>query len=188
MEITKSELDRIEYEVLRLNYDAQQFYYDMVANGQNPRFALMCACKQAPGTRYTDKTFNMERRDIMNTMNPKQREDYLKIARKSGISTQGKYYVGAFGRPNDPRAWVSTVDEATAVCRDKNLTADGIVKHRGSPAPPKKVRMAPDVRDGYVARKLASDPSLASKCAKDRRALRRVQEEVVDRHAPPCTS
>jgi len=188
MTLTTQELERIEREVLQYPVWVQKHYYVMVANGQSPRFALMCACQQAPGTRYTDRTFNVERHQVMNEMKPKTREKYLQQARQAGISTQGKYYVGALGRPTDRRAWVSTVDDATAVCREKNLTAEGIVKHNGWQVPPKKKRMADDLRDAYVRERLSHDAPLAAKCAGDPRELRRVQDEVVDRHAPSRTS
>jgi len=188
MELTTQELERIEREVLRYPVWVQEHYYTMVANGQSPRFALMCACQQAPGTRYTDRTFNVERHQVMNEMKPKMRDKYLQQARKAGISTQGKYYVGALGRPTDARAWVSTVDEATAVCRAKNLTADGIVKHNGWEVPPKRKRLADNLRDAYVRERLSQDVPLAAKCASDPREMRRVQDEVVDRHGSSRSS
>lgn len=188
MTLSQTDLERIEHEVLMYDEATRDRYYDMVANGQNPRFALMCACQQAPGTRYSDKTFNVERRQVMGEMKPKMRDKYLKQAKKSGISTQGKYYVGALGRPTDPMAWVSTVDDAHHVCRQKNLTADGIIKHKGTPMPPKKVKLAPDIRDRLVRSKLARDPALAAKCRNDPRAMRRVREEVVAQHGSPYTT
>jgi len=189
LNITQTELGRIEHEVLQYPEWVQSRYYDMVASGQNPRFALMAACQQAPGTRYTDKTFGVERHQVMNEMKPKMRDKYLQQAKKAGVSTQGKYYVGALGRPNDPSAWVSTVDDAKRVCRDKNLTADGIVRHQGTAPPPKKKpRLAPDIRDQLVQKRLARDGALAERCSRDSRALKALREEVVDRHGRPDTA
>ena len=188
MNLTQAQLGQIEHEVLKYPPHVVERYYDMVANGQNPRFALMAACQQAPMTGNTDRTFNAERRALMDSMHPKQRAAYLNMAKQVGISTAGKYYVGALGRPTDPMAWVSTVDDAKDVCKAKNLTASGLVNHKGHEATYKKVRMAKDISDRLVREKLASDPSLAAKCAKDPQKLHRVQAEVVDRHAPAGTS
>lgn len=187
MKLTKQELERIEREILGYSPETQQRYYNMVANGQGPRFALMCACQQAPMTRQTDRTFNAERQQVMSEMRPKQRDAYLGAAKAAGIATQGKYYVGALGRPTDPMAWVSTVDDAKAVCREKNLTASGIVEHKGTPMPPKKKRMAKDIRDNLVKKQLQADPALAERCAKNPACMKKVQSEVVDRYSKPGT-
>lgn len=188
MNLAQSELERIEHEVLLYDEDIQDRYYDMVANGQNPRFALMAACRQAPGTRYTDRTFNVERRQVMSEMKPKMRDKYLKQAKQAGISTQGKYYVGALGRPADPSAWVSTVDDAKKTCREKNLTADGIIKNQGVREPPKKVDMAPDIRDRLAQKKLARDGASADNRQADPREVRRAREAVVARHGRQDTA
>lgn len=189
MNLTQSELERIEREVLRYDSETQHRYYDMISMGQNPRFALMAACQQAPDTRHTNRTFNVERHQVMNEMKPKMRDEYLNQAKRAGISTQGKYYVGALGRPTDPAAWVSTVDDAKSVCKKKNLTAQGIVEHKGvTPPPKKKPRLAPDIKDQLVRKRLAQDGALADKCAKDGRAYRRLQDEVVSRHGRPDTA
>lgn len=189
MTLTQTELERIEHEIIRYDDETQDRYYDMVASGQNPRFALMAACQQAPGTRHTNRTFCASRdRYMRDTMKPKMRDKYLKQAKKAGISTTGKYYVGGLGRPTDPAAWVSSVDDAKSVCKKKNLTANGLVEHQGTPMPPQKTRLAPDIRDRILQEKMARDPALAAKCRSDPHAMRLAQEEVVDRHGQPCTS
>lgn len=186
--LTTTELERIEREVLTYPEYVQQRYYDMVAAGQSPRFALMCACQKAPMTRQSDRTFNVERQQVMSQMKPKMRDKYLKLAKQSGIATQGKYYVGALGRPTDPMAWVSTVDEAKAVCKAKNLTASGIVEHKGHQVdPPKKIRMAQDIKDRMGQAAVSHDVKAAERYAKDPSYRTRVQAEVEDRHAASCT-
>lgn len=183
MKLTKQQLEQIEYEVLQYGDYVKARYYEMVANGQNPRFALMCAVQQAPGTRLSDRTFNAERHEIMSTMKPKQRAKYLQLAKKAGISTQGKYYVGALGRPTDPMAWVSTVDEAKHVCKVKNLTASGLVENKGTPQEYKKTRMAKDVQERLAQEAVKGDAAKARRYARDPSYRSRIQGEVIDRHS-----
>lgn len=187
MTITSQQLELIEAEISRQPEDVQRFYKSMIRKGESPRFAHMCAMRRAPQTRYTDRTFNKQRRINMEAMSPINRDKYLRMAKQAGINTQGKYYVGGLGRATDPMAWVSTVDEARDVCRAKNLTAEGLVKHNAvkDVGPASRARMAPDIVSRFVEQKLAKDPRLAAKCKADPAALSKVQAEVVDRHARP---
>lgn len=190
MDLSPQQLDRIVGEVAQLPLEQQTFYWSMVEKGESPRFALMCACRRAPLTRQSDKTFCKKRREIMESgksgMKPWMLDRYLKLAKDAGISTQGKFYVGGLGRPTDPMAWVSTVDDAKTVCKLKNLNAEGLVEHTAQPLPaPPRVEMAPDVRKAYVAQELAADPSLAATCKTSPRKLREVEAAVVARHAKP---
>lgn len=189
MELNEQQLAMIEAEVLRQEPHVQQRYRNIVAKGESPRMAIMLAMQKAPLTRQSDKTFGKKRRQVMESgMKPWMLDRYLKMAKQAGISTQGKYYVGGLGRPTDPMAWVSTVDDAKQVCRLKNLSASGLIEHEGHEVePPRRVRMAPDVQKEYVARALAGNPSLAAACKKDPAKLRSVAAEVVDRHAKPST-
>lgn len=182
-ELTKQQIEQIEYEVSKQAEHVQEHYRLMVENGQSPRFALMCAMREPPGTRYSDKTFNKARREVMANMKPKMRKAYLDMAAKAGISTQGKFYVGGLGRPTDPAAWVSTIDDVKDVCKAKNLTATGLVRHQGHEAQYKRKPLAGDIKRRLVHQRLGADPALAAKCAKDQRELLRVEAEVVDRHA-----
>lgn len=188
--LTASQVESIIDEAEKLDAFQQDIFITSFINKkQSPRFALMCAYQQAPGTRFSDKTFNSEMRKAMMERKSPQMDEYLKIAKKSGINTQGKFYVSGFGRPSDPMAWVSTVDEAKDVCKRKNLTTlnDGLIQHKGHEEEYKRVRMAPDIREDLVRRKLAQDSSLAAKCKADPAKLNRVRAEVVDRHASSGT-
>ena len=177
------DLEAANHEVLKYDDDVQDRYFEMLAAGQLPKFALMCACRKAPMTRHSDRTFNSERRSIMESMNSHTKTAYLAKAKTAGISTQGKYYVGALGKPTDHAAWVSTVDDAKDVCKRKNLSATGLFEHKGQAREYKRTRMAPDIVDSYVASRLQADSRLAESCARDPSALRRVRGEVVDRHS-----
>jgi hypothetical protein len=188
MTLTTSQIERIETEIAQYAPEVQEFYRSMVANGQSPRFAIMAALHKAPDTRHTDRTFTASRHKNFEAMSPKIRARYLELAKQAGISTQGKFYVGGLGRPTDPMAWVSTVDDAKEVCKRKNLNAEGLVSHQAHEEPYKKVRMAPDIKQAIVAERISRDPALAAKCAKSPHVLRQLEAEVVDRHAKPCTT
>jgi hypothetical protein len=168
--------------------DQLEIFATSMEKGSSPRFALLCAMQQAPGTRHSDRTFNAERMDHMRSMHPKQRAAYLARAKQAGISTQGKFYVGGLGAPTDPEAWVSTVDDAKEVAKRKNLTASGLFENQGVAQGPKRVRMADDVRDRLVAARLKADPKARDRVARNPDHIRKIQGQVVDRHSRPSRS
>jgi len=188
MQLNPQQIEQIEAEISRQPDYVQHHYYMMVAKGESPRFAAMCAMRKAPETRYSDRTFNASRQEHMNGMLDWQREAYLKMAKRAGIATQGKYYVGGLGRPTDPEAWVSTVDDVKEVCKRKRLTSDGLVRHESAPASYPRKPLAEDVCKTLVERRIKADPSLAAKCKADPKILDRVKSEVLDRHTKPYTS
>lgn len=179
----------IEQEIGRQPEEIQFHFWNLIASGNDWPMAHMLAMRQAPQTMHTDKTFNESRREYMNDklVSP-QMQGYLKIAKQAGISTQGKYYVGGLGRPNDPMAWVSTVDDVKEVCRKKNLTARGLVQHQGTQVPPKKTRMAEDIVQGYIQKQLSSQPSSragAPTAIRSQRQLQQLRAEVLEKHSKP---
>lgn len=184
----KRQMDQVEAEIGHQPKATQRHFYTMVANGESPRFAAMCAMRRAPMTKYSDRTFNQCRQETMMAMPEWQRDAYVKIAQRSGIATQGKFYVGGLGRPSDIAAWVSTVEDVKQVCREKNLNADGLVHHVASPRPYKRTRLASSLCKELVGRRLAEDPQLAAKCKADPSKLRQLQAEVVDRHSKPSST
>lgn len=115
----------------------------MLSDGQTPRFAEMCALQQPPGVRGTDRAFmqgrsNQEWLDDM----PKDHADrILREARQSGISVSGRYYMSGLADKRghrDPAAWVDSIADITKVARERNLTVQGIVDHKGVTLPPPK--------------------------------------------------
>lgn len=187
-----SEYDSIQEYLLfedmgRQPHHVQTRFLQMIHDGVSLKMAAMLACQQAPRTRHTDRTFNAERR-VTQARDTYAMNRYVGMAKKAGISTQGKYYIGALGRPTDPMAWVSTVDEAKAVCKKKNFTADGLFQHKGQPMPYRRgPALAPDILQREVAKTVGKEPGLREKAKKDPRILRQVAEKVVADHAPPAS-
>lgn len=176
-------LQLIEDEVRELHPDDQAIYFAAVASGTSPQLAIGFATHMAPSMKGSDRTMNQTQRRRMNKMLPMNRERIVRQAEKAGISTHGKFYVGGLGRYNDPAAWVSTYDDALSVCKARNLTAEGIVYHKGTPVEPKKVRMAEDIVEDYVAKELKKNPKLREKVKKNPKKLREVREKVIETHS-----
>ena len=178
-------LQLIEDEVKGLHPDAQAIYFNSVANGTAPQLAIAFATRMSPTMKGSDKCFNQTQRRRMEKMTPRNRDMITRIAKKAGISPDGKFYVGGLGRYDDPHAWVSTYDDALEVCKKKNLTAEGIVYHKGTPVEPVRKRMADDILEDYVAKELRSDPKLREKVKKNPKKLGEVKEKVIATHSKP---
>ncbi len=147
--------------------------------------AEMYALQSPPGARYTDRAFNDGQRRKMESMSPLVSKALHKAARKAGINTDGKYYVGGLGRCTDKSAWVSTADDVLEVCKRKNLQCDGVLSHKADldRTPPKpKVRLANDLAEKFEARYLEANPALAAKVKKSKKAKRELREMVIENH------
>ncbi len=151
--------------------------------GMDAVFAAMNACRRAPGAANSDRNFNEKARRRMNGMSQTNLSKIVRIAQQAGIRTQGKFYVGGLGRYNDPAAWVSTSDDVLDVAKRRNLTVQGAVKHQGHEVPPPKPkRLADDLVNRYVKKRLASEPATREKVKKNPKYLREVREQVIDKH------
>ncbi len=181
--IPSYELARIEEECTRAGVLNE--YRAIIAKGTSPRAAAMYALQQSPGTNNTDQRFCAGQRKKMETMHPKIRADMQKIAKRSGIDTAGKYYMSAFGKYTDPAAWVTCAQDATDVCKLKNLHCEGTLKHKAvdiDPVPKTGPGLAPDIIKRFEQKHLAADPALAAKCKKDPKARRELREMVISNH------
>ena len=174
----------IEMEVDTWPEWAQDAFGIMVDNGQTPVFAHMCVSREAWSVKNSDKAFNEGQRRKMSNMSEKNRDEMCRAAQKAGINTNGKYYVGGLGKYTDPHAWVSTASDVIEVCRKRNLTATGVVNHKGTPMPkPKSVELAPDIVQNKVHERLKNDPSLAERVKRGKTDVRDVAAEVTEKHA-----
>ena len=159
------------------------FYDDLIASGNQPGFAAMLALRQPPGTKGTERAFLEGMTSWADSMHKDNRDNIFKAAKKAGISTEGKIYKGGLGKPSDPMAWISTQDDVKEVCKIKGYTCSGAVNYKAPDRePPKKKRIANDIRDRYVAQELASNPSLMEKVKKNPKRIKEVQEKVTEKH------
>lgn len=170
-------------EAEELTPDVREIFDAIVADGNTPQFAMMCIHQQSPKMDCSDRAFNESRRRHMSGMKEKHRDEIVAIAKRAGIDTDGKYYVGGLGRYNDPAAWVSTHDDVKQVCQKKNLNSTGLVKHKAAEAPPpKRVKLAEDLVQQQSRRMLASDPALAEKVRKGKVKKQEIRERVIAKH------
>lgn len=160
-----------------------QYFLDLVAEGNSVVFAHMLVFQQAPMMKGSDRSFNESMREKMSGMFEKNRDLAVTTARKAGINTTGKYYVGGLGRYNDPAAWVSTVDDVKDVCKARNLNSTGLVEHKAREvAPQKRTPLAKDIVDRFVAKEL-TDPKTLESVRAGKTKIQDLREKVVDRHA-----
>ncbi len=181
--IPSYELARIEDECKRAGVFAE--YTSMVERGTSPRAAAMYALQQPAGTRNTDRAFCQGAHKQMENMTPINRQAIQRIAKRAGISTDGKYYKGGLGRYNDPAAWVSCADDVLAVAKAKNLDIEGVLNHKAvhkEVEPPKSQGLAPDIVQNIARDYLASDPALAERCSKSKHARLELREQIIDKH------
>lgn len=174
--------EQLEAEVDRAGVRAH--FDKMVADGQGVEFAAMCALQQPPGSKNTDRAFQDGARRRMENMGPVAKNALLGAAKKAGINTEGKYYVGGLGRAHDPSAWVATAQDVLDVCKKKNLNCEGVVNHKASfrDKPPPDVKLAPDLVREFAANAMAADPALAEKCRTSKRARQELAESVIEKH------
>lgn len=162
--------------------EAQDHYLRMVAAGQHPRFAEMCALQVPPGTRGTDRAFMQGRANgqFFDDMPAPLARRMIREARAAGISVEGKFYMGGLADKRghrDPCAWIDSVADIKKVAQKRDLYVTGIVEH--TPAekpPPKSVDIAPDILREHVKREMRANPKL-----KKGDAIERVKDRIVPR-------
>lgn len=169
--------------------DARALFDRLIAEGKTPEAAAMYACQQAPGTKNTDRAFSQGQQRKMEGMTPWLRKALQDEARKAGVNTSGKFYVGGLADrhkgPRDPAAWVSSAEDVLTVCKAKNLHCDGVLNHKAvtKERPPKeKEGVAPDIVNLLARQAVQKDPALRERVQKHKHAGRELQEQIVDQH------
>lgn len=164
-----------------------ELFDEIVSKGETAQWAAMCAMRSPPGSRYTERAFLQDMNSGVDKMNWIVRDHMYDMAKKAGISTQGKVHKASLGPASDPGAWVSSMDDVLAVAKARNLTITGAVNHKGVEklGPKKKVALAPDVIKRYRKEYLERDPSLASKVRKSKKASRELTERIIANHSRP---
>ena len=156
----------------------QAHYISMIEDGQQPRFAEMCALSQPPGTGQTDRAF-LEGRNNMEWLNkiPKRQADRMVAAAKAaGVNPAGKYYFGGIADKRgiyDPKAWVSDSSDVKKVAEERGMDVDGAIKHKSKnrPVATQKVALAQDIVDRETKYEQSRDPNISKKEA-HRRAVK----------------
>lgn len=172
----------LPYDLQNASREAQDHYRKMVAAGQNPRFAEMCALQVAPGTRGTDRAF-MEGRlnnQFFDVMPKPLAMRMIREAKAAGINVAGKFYMGGLADKRghcDPDAWIDSVADIKRVAQKRDLHVTGIVEYTPpQKPPPKSVDIAPDILREHVRKEMKANPKL-----KKGDAIERVKDRIVPR-------
>ena len=167
-------------EIASASLDVQEHYIRMVQSGQTERFAAMCALRQAPGTRGTDRALMQGRYagEWMGQMHSPMAKRMVREARAAGINISGKFYMGGLADSRghrDPAAWIDSVADIKKVAEERRLHVQGIVDYTPpEQAPRKSVDLAPDVLREQVRKELKANPKLSRG-----EAIERVKDRVV---------
>lgn len=133
-----------DFEILRWHRKSQKAGEEMLRLGEAPRVksddTFFRGYTNTGGAQFTDAV----------------RGFYLDAAREAGVSVSGKqYYSELAAFPGDPRAWVGSRGEMTALLEERNWACEGDLKVRREPTPPPPpVKLADDIAEEYVADKL----------------------------------
>lgn len=144
-------------------------YESLLSQGYGQKWAEMCALRQPPGVKGTDRMF-MERRsnqEWLDDMPPDQAKRILRDAKAAGISTAGKFYMSGLADKRgaaDPEAWVDSVADVKKVAAKRNLTVNGAVTHQGTPMPPPKTKpLSERLTREMIAHERKKNPALKTK-------------------------
>jgi hypothetical protein len=173
-------------EILR-DDEALSIYIDSRQLGSPHRFAKMCALRDPPGTKGTDKAFLQGRHSgaQFDGMKKSDAEYILAQARKAGINPTGKTYQSGLGKYNDPLAWVTGVGDVKRACEAKAMECHGAVEYvpPAPIAPPKRVKLAKDIVDRIERDEREADPGLDERVRKNPKKRRELREKITDKHA-----
>ncbi|MBR50186.1 MAG: hypothetical protein CMA83_01215 [Euryarchaeota archaeon] len=161
------------------------FFEDLIDKGNNPGFAAMLAQRQPPGSKGTERAFLEGMHGWADNVSKECATELHRQAKNAGIATQGKKYIGGLGRPTDPGAWVSTMDDVTETAKRKGLTVTGAINYQAPAQKPKRVRMAEDLVQHQMAVECHKDPGLAEKVKKSPKKMRDLREKVINKHSKP---
>lgn len=130
----------LPFDIQRSGKGVQEFYRKMVQDGVHPRMAEMFALQQPPGVKGSDRAFmeNRYNNQQLDLMPKHQAQRIVAEAKAAGVSPSGKVYCSglADGRGHrDPAAWVDGAGDVLRVARERNLTVEGAVEHKGRPMP-----------------------------------------------------
>lgn len=158
------------------SHDVQQHYRKMIADGQSPRFAEMCALQQAPGVQGDNDSWMRGRRDgnWLDELPKKQAQWMLREAKAAGIDTTGKYYMSGLADKRghlDGEAWISDRDDVLRVAKKRKLELRGQVNYtppEGVAPPQRAAGLNPRLVRELARKEMAAEPGLTRKAAEQR--------------------
>lgn len=150
----------------------QLHYVQMLEDGQEESFALMCSLQQPPATRGTDRTFMEGKLNAqwLDDMPKFQADRMLREAKQAGINTTGKFYMSGLADKrgaSDPMAWISTVGEIKEVAKARNLEVNGIVNVKAEQRDPERKKFSKNLEDRLIKHYQKKNDKLSHKAAKE---------------------
>lgn len=149
-----------------------------VTAADRARLADMLAHRRPPGTKNTEQAFLQEAREQsgLHAMPNFMLEETLADARAAGVNPVGKIHLPKLGGADDPRAWVSSIDDVRAVCRERNWGYEEAGVYAREEPPPGRTMLADDIVSEEIENRIAFDPSLATRDVRD------LREQVIEEH------
>jgi hypothetical protein len=172
--------EELPYDIEHAGPEVRAHYSRMVAAGQTPRFAAMCALRQPPGTKGTDRSLMQGRLngEFFDQMHAPLAQRMVREARAAGITVSGKFYMGGLADKRghlDPAAWIDSVADIKKVAQARDLHVQGIVDYTPPQKPPKRsVDIAPDILKENVRKEMQANPNL-----KKGEAIERVKDRII---------
>lgn len=181
-------LDMLIEEVQAAGPAALALFETIIARGETPEWAAMCALQQPPGASNTDRAFCEGQRERMDKISDVNKRALKERLRKKGFEPGNKFHVSGLGPVDDPNAWVSCADDVLAVAKAKNLDVQGAVRRKAVEKDPKKkdVPLANDIVRRIGQDYIAKDPVLAEKCRKSQKARQELKERIIATHGKPA--
>lgn len=161
--------------------EATRMYKRMIAEGQTHRWAEMCALRQPPGVKGTDRAVMQGRyaEQWLDDMPTDQARRITREARAAGINISGKYYCSGLADKRghcDPAAWIDSSADIKRVAQQRNLTVHGIVEHQATPMPPPKPKR--------LSERLIREMSAVERKRHPGKSKAEIRDMVIDKYAP----
>lgn len=115
----------------------------------------------------------------LNTMFP---ERLLERARKAGINTHGKVYMSQLGKAEDPRAWVSSIDDVRTSLKLQGKGSEKLGIKNVVPDPEPDIPLSEDIVREEFANRCASNPDLHAKVKENPEKARELREKIIEDH------
>jgi hypothetical protein len=154
-------------EIAAARPEVQAHYLKMIAAGQSPRFAEMCALGAAPAVHGTDDAWMRGRKNAewMDGLPKKQAQWMLREARAAGIATEGKYYMSGLANQRahlDAEAWVGSRSDVLRVAKKRRLEVKGQINYTPPEgvAPPQRRGLNPKLVRELAKKEMAKNPAL----------------------------
>jgi hypothetical protein len=167
-------------EIAASSAEVRSHYAAMIAQGLSETWAIMCALQQPPGTRGTDRAFMQGRyaNEWMQHQPEALTRRMLGDAKKAGINTSGKFFMGGIADRRghcDPEAWVDSTADILRVAKKRDLEVHGIVEYvPPQKGPPKEIDINPRILREHVRKEMQANPKL-----KRGEAVEKVKERIV---------